>query len=105
MGYRGLVLHVSLLYMKRSLTFAFIVFTLCESLAQNGQAASPVTSIVFEEHGCFGTCPVFRVTLDSSGKGTYEGLKYTPRRVGRFDGSFSKGDFGRLTEILEKLDL
>jgi hypothetical protein len=39
--------------------------------------ATPVETIVFETGPCFGTCPVYRVTVNSSGTGTFEGRHHT----------------------------
>jgi hypothetical protein len=39
--------------------------------------ASPVQTIVFETGPCFGACPVYRVTLNSDGSGTFEGRRFT----------------------------
>ena len=39
--------------------------------------ATPVWTITFETGPCFGTCPVYRVALNSTGDGTFEGLRFT----------------------------
>jgi len=38
---------------------------------------APVESISYETGPCFGACPVFRVTVNSDGSGTFEGRRYT----------------------------
>lgn len=39
--------------------------------------ATPVETISFETGPCFGTCPVYRVTVNSDGGGTFEGRRFT----------------------------
>jgi len=39
--------------------------------------ATPAETIVFETGPCFGTCPVYRVTVNSDGGGTFEGRRFT----------------------------
>jgi hypothetical protein len=38
---------------------------------------TPVETIIFETGPCFGTCPVYRVTVNSNGTGTFEGRHHT----------------------------
>jgi hypothetical protein len=39
--------------------------------------ATPVETIVYETGPCFGRCPVYRVTIDSNGNGSFEGIRFT----------------------------
>ena len=39
--------------------------------------ATPAWTIIFETGPCFGACPVYRVTVNSGGDGTFEGLRFT----------------------------
>lgn len=39
--------------------------------------ATPVETVAFETGPCFGTCPVYRVTVNSNGTGTFEGRHHT----------------------------
>jgi hypothetical protein len=38
---------------------------------------TPVQTITYETGPCFGRCPVYRVTINSNGSGTFEGLRFT----------------------------
>jgi uncharacterized protein DUF6438 len=38
---------------------------------------TPVETIIFETGPCFGTCPVYRVVVNSAGTGTFEGRHHT----------------------------
>jgi len=40
-------------------------------------AATPVETITFETGPCFGACPIYRVTVNSNGSGTFEGRRFT----------------------------
>ena len=39
--------------------------------------AASAQSISYETGPCFGACPVFRVTVNSDGSGTFEGRRFT----------------------------
>lgn len=40
-------------------------------------ATSPVQTIIYETGPCFGACPVYRLTVNSDGSGTFEGRRFT----------------------------
>jgi len=49
-------------------------------LLGRGAAASsdsPVETITYETGPCFGACPVYRITVLSTGTGTFEGRRFT----------------------------
>ena len=39
--------------------------------------SAPVESISFETGPCFGACPVYRVTVNSDGSGSFDGRRFT----------------------------
>ncbi len=39
--------------------------------------ATPVQTIIYETGPCFGACPVYRLTINSNGSGTFEGRRFT----------------------------
>jgi hypothetical protein len=39
--------------------------------------ATPVQTITYETGPCFGRCPVYRVTISSTGSGSFEGIRFT----------------------------
>ena len=39
--------------------------------------ATPVQTITYEAGPCFGRCPVYRVTINSDGTGSFEGIRFT----------------------------
>ena len=46
-------------------------------VAAQPRPATPVETITFETGPCFGTCPVYRVVVNSNGTGTFEGRRHT----------------------------
>jgi hypothetical protein len=46
-------------------------------LALPASAAIAQSSIAYETGPCFGTCPVYRVTVRANGQGLFEGLRFT----------------------------
>lgn len=41
------------------------------------RSVTPIQTISFETGPCFGACPVYRVTVNSDGSGTFEGRRFT----------------------------
>lgn len=58
--------------------FAGAVLAGCATVAANesGDAARPV-SISYETGPCFGACPVYRVSVGTDGRGSFEGKRFT----------------------------
>jgi hypothetical protein len=65
------------------------------------QAALPFASITLSRSACFGTCPVYRVTLNVDGTAGYEGVKYVDR-IGTFVGRVPFYDFAQLALLTER---
>jgi hypothetical protein len=61
--------------MKRM--FLAVLPVLVLSGAVQVQARPPVESITFETGACFGTCPVYQVTVRADGTGIFTGQRYT----------------------------
>jgi hypothetical protein len=65
-----------------------------------GEAASiepPASEIVLERGPCFGTCPIYRVTLRSDGTATFVGWNHVGR-VGVYHGAITAADFRRVAD-------
>ena len=45
--------------------------------APSPRPATPVWTIIYETGPCFGACPVYRLTINSGGDGTFEGRRFT----------------------------
>ena len=61
-----------------------------------------ITEIELDCGPCFGTCPVFRVTLSSAGTYHYEGRHYV-EPLGERSGRFPEWLFARVTEVCAAL--
>ena len=47
------------------------------SSAPSKPPGTPVQTITYETGPCFGRCPVYRVTINSDGSGSFEGIRFT----------------------------
>jgi hypothetical protein len=65
------------------------------------QATLPFQSIMLGRSGCFGTCPVYRVTLNVDGTAVYEGVAHVDR-IGTFVGRVPFYDFAQLALLAER---
>ena len=59
--------------MKTAALAASLLLAACAATAP----ASPAETISFETGPCFGACPVYRVTVNGDGSGTFEGRRFT----------------------------
>lgn len=59
----------------------------------------PVTSVQLERTPCYGTCPVYSVTLRPDGTLTYKGREFV-KHVGSWTASFSPRDFSSLVHLV-----
>ena len=60
--------------------------------------AADIIEIALERTPCFGTCPVYIVTLRRDGRVCYEGQAWVPR-IGVFQGRIRERTFDRLAEL------
>jgi hypothetical protein len=58
-----------------------------------------ITSITLDRGACFGTCPVYEVTLNSDGSATYSGGPFAPRQ-GDYTGKGSQWEFDNLAAFV-----
>jgi hypothetical protein len=65
------------------------------------RAALPFGSITLKRSGCFGTCPVYRVTLNVDGTAVYEGVAHVGR-MGKFVGRVEFYEFAQLALLAER---
>ncbi len=61
----------------------------------------PYDSITLERTPCFGSCPVYSVTLYRSGKAEFHAVKNLPK-IGDFSGRIDVTDFGRLCYFIQR---
>lgn len=65
-------------------------------------APPPVEQIVMHRSGCFGSCPIYTVTVGSSGKVSFDGENHVAKRGGS-EWKISRQDFDFLMESLEHI--
>ncbi|HEY6161937.1 MAG TPA: DUF6438 domain-containing protein [Bacteroidia bacterium] len=62
-----------------------------------------IEKISISTSGCFGTCPVFSLDIDSGRKATYHAGMYNKRK-GNFSGKIKNSDYEQLTALLDYID-
>jgi hypothetical protein len=72
-------------YLSVLFAYCFCLFSCKTSQIKNKYEHS---SIVMEKTACYGTCPVYRISLSGSGKAIYEGKKYV-EKTGKFEKQLS----------------
>jgi acetamidase/formamidase len=69
-----------------------------------GQSANAnADQITLERSACFGTCPVYKLTIKGDGTVTFEGKRFT-KTTGTANGKISQSDFRALVGEFEKID-
>ena len=68
--------------MATDMTLRMVGAILLLSLAVSGQAQTPPndTKIMLERWGCFGTCPVYKLSISGDGSVVYQGKAYVSSR-------------------------
>ena len=72
------------------------------AFATEQASASPISSIKLERSACFGTCPVYSVTIFSDGRVQYEGKEFVKEKGPR-TGAISAREFGELAAKVEQI--
>jgi hypothetical protein len=78
---------------------SIIILAAC-FLAEGGLAEAQPTKISLERTPCFGTCPVYKLTVHSDGKVEYEGKEYVKEKGSRS----SKIDQKLFLRLMKKVD-
>jgi hypothetical protein len=68
-----------------------------------GRAEPPITRIVLERTPCFGTCPVYTLTVNSSGVVEFDG-KNNVKAKGMQTGKISAQSFAQLVKKIGEID-
>lgn len=87
--------------MKQLLSFASLLLL---ALTVNGQdKITPGRDVITLERGaCFGTCPIYKVSVTSDGRVTFEGFNYTKIK-GKATGRIKAKDFKNLVKEFEQI--
>jgi hypothetical protein len=72
------------------------------TLATEQASALPISSIKLERSACFGTCPVYSVTIFSDGRVQYEGKEFVKEKGAR-TGAISAREFSELATKVERI--
>jgi len=76
-------------------------FMLGTALLTQGQAKlPPITEVTLQRTPCFGTCPVYKVTLRPNGTLSYHGELFVSRK-GNFTAKYWSHDFVRLASAID----
>lgn len=65
-------------------------------------APAKIREITLERTPCFGTCPVYSLTLKEDGTAIYKGTRFVDR-IGTYEGHFNPGDLDRLASTMARL--
>jgi len=92
--------------MKKLFTVVITALALA-SCAENGSGGtapardiSPFDSITLSRTACFGSCPVYDITLQGDGRVTYHGGRFT-KLQGQHNETYSAGRFLEVLSVLE----
>jgi hypothetical protein len=65
------------------------------------QYAAEITSVTLRRGACFGTCPIYEVTLSADGTAVWNGERFV-ERLGRHRGAVEVDDVARLARFVER---
>ncbi|WP_162225044.1 DUF6438 domain-containing protein [Erythrobacter sp. SG61-1L] len=60
--------------LKQAIPLSAILLAGCATVPQQTRTAPE--SVTFEETACFGSCPIFSITLNADGSGVFEGTRF-----------------------------
>ncbi len=90
--------------MKRlAAALAVLLLAACAPVANGpgpGAPGDPTFSATLERTACFGTCPIYRVTITADGKVVFEGIRFVAA-VGRREG---QADPAKLAALIALVD-
>jgi hypothetical protein len=61
----------------------------------------PIVSVTLRRGACFGSCPIYEVTLAADGAATWHGERFVDR-IGDYQGRVDQNDVGRLTRFISR---
>ncbi len=92
---------------KKSLNFLWmgLLFLSVNSMVSGCKrnAPTPSSEIYFKKTSCFGTCPIYSMTIQGSGLATFEGIRFT-EKIGKHTKELSSEEVKRIFNGLASLD-
>jgi len=86
------------------LALALALFGSHVSCQTKGESPIPKdTNITLDRSGCYGTCPIYRLTIEADGSVTFEGRDYVKTK-GTAKGHISQEQLRQLISEFEKID-
>ena len=87
--------------LKRLLLLSAFLIS-CKSI-QNVMLSTNPENPLFEMHrgGCYGTCPIYSLSLYHNGKVKYEGIRFTDS-IGIYEWKVEPKDFERMEELISE---
>jgi hypothetical protein len=81
------------------LFFSFLAFiSACKSGDAIVQSEVPTSIIILERTPCYGTCPVYKIQIESTGDAFLENKKFV-EPLGNFNGKLNKKDLDALFQL------
>jgi hypothetical protein len=74
-----------------------------KNIFTGNQSEGSDDEITLERTACYGTCPVYKLTISADGTVTFKGERFT-KVVGEAKGRITESDFQRLVAEFEKID-
>ncbi|MCB9263127.1 MAG: hypothetical protein H6607_12195 [Flavobacteriales bacterium] len=69
---------------------------------QSGKKAQKNANILFQKTACYGTCPIFKMTIDGSGLATYTGERFVSK-VGTYSKQLSKEETESIYKAMKEI--
>jgi hypothetical protein len=63
-----------------------------------------IDSIQFRTNHCFGSCPVFTISMDKNGNAVYNAQTYNPKH-GNFSGAINQKELEEITDLINYLEI
>ncbi len=63
-----------------------------------------IEKIEYKTSGCFGTCSIFELTIDSNKKATYKPIAFNKKKKGTFKGTIRNFEYDELIGLLNYID-
>lgn len=96
-------LFLSLLALEGVLMFILLTVVSCNQDKSQMPQGESGPLVIMQKTECFGTCPVYTITIYADGKAEYEGVRHV-QKIGRFHKQFSPETVNGLIKDFEAAD-